>query len=694
MAQEDRSPTGSCPEREALVAFQKGEMPVPELEAIAAHLETCVECEKALRALEEAPTVARLGLALRADLLPAESECQAMEDRAKALIVDGGNFTVSVGSAQPTVEWHGPRSFANFDLLEKIGQGGMGVVFKAWQRTLRRFVAVKMLLPARQTDAEAMTRMRIDAEALARLRHPNVVLVHEFGEHDGQLYLVMEYLDGGNLASRFANGPLPEDEAASLVATLASAVQAAHEADIVHRDLKPGNVLLASDGTRKITDFGLARLVDDPEGANTRSEAILGTTQYMAPEQAAGKIDEVGRAADIYALGVILYEALTGRPPFKGTTPLHTLELIQRTEVVWPGRLRKGLSRDLEAVCLKCLEKDPRRRYATAQELAADLQAQMQGSPTAARPLTLLARFGRWLSRHPAWVAAALLLLCMGALVPAVQEQLDPDRPRREIEAALARGEPVVLIGPTGGPRWSRWEVGGERHSFSARPDGPFLVSAWAYGYLELIRDPQMDRYRFRARVKHDRGELVPRVGVYFGHRFYPTSAATVMRFFGQLTFDDITDPQMPHNLAKGEGRISMDAPPPPKVTQASLTALALPEYPNRPGRWIGTGIGVSSGEFVPAGPSGGPWHDVAVEVTPTEVRGTWDGQKMGAIPASRFVQTTLESLRWPPVLAGLGFDPNQLQLQYAPRGSLGLFVDHSSASFANVVIEPLAGPD
>jgi serine/threonine protein kinase len=309
---------------------------------------------------------------------------------------------------QPTVELRGvhlPHA-PGYEVLEVLGRGGMGVVFKARQTALDRIVALKMIRHAEYASPEERQRFRAEAEAMARLQHPHVAQVHEVGEAGGLLYFSLEYCGGGTLADKLAGTPWEAMPAARLVEVLARAVHAAHQKGIVHRDLKPANVLLAEDGTIKVTDFGLAkwlpkeaRAPTGPEprgpprpGWQTQTGAVLGTPNYMAPEQARGQ-KEVGPAADVWALGAILYQLLTGRPPFNAATPMDTILQVLSQEPVAVRSLQPRAPRDLETICHKCLEKDPARRYASAEALAEDLRRFAGREPILARPV---GRLGRW----------------------------------------------------------------------------------------------------------------------------------------------------------------------------------------------------------------------------------------------------------------------------------------------------------
>ncbi len=304
------------------------------------------------------------------------------------------------------------------EIIGVLGRGGMGVVYKACQTNLNRTVAVKQILPSSGVlSPDDLTRFRNESHAVARLRHPNIVQVHEVGQFEGRPFLILEFMEGGTLAKRLAGTPQTPRAAAEMLRCLAQAVQAIHAAGLLHRDLKPGNILLSEDGTLKITDFGLTKRVTDPDleaSALTATGAIVGTPSYMAPEQAAGRNREVGPAADTYALGGILYEMLTGSPPFRGETAMATVMQVVHQDPVPPRRLQPKVPRDLETICLKCLEKDSRRRYESAAQLANDLDRFLDGESIQARPVGAVERGWRWCRRKPAQASLAILLALVG----------------------------------------------------------------------------------------------------------------------------------------------------------------------------------------------------------------------------------------------------------------------------------------
>lgn len=339
-----------------------------------------------------------------------------------------------------------------YELLAELGRGGMGIVYRARHLKLKRDVALKMILTGPYADSEALARFRTEAEAVARLQHANIVQIYEVGEADGRPYLSLEFVDGGSLSDKLKSGPLPTREAAEAIRTLASAIAYAHGRKVLHRDLKPANVLLTSDGTLKITDFGLAKQLDG-EASHTATGDMMGTPRYMAPEQASGVTRHPTTACDVYSLGVMLYEMLTGRPPLVGHDAVDTLLRVLADEPVPPRRLEPRVPRDLETICLKCLQKPPHRRYASASELVEDLDRYLNGEPIAARPVGSVERARKWARRRPASALAAALaffapiLIGLGLLAHSIRlstELANTARERSRAQADLALAQDTL----------------------------------------------------------------------------------------------------------------------------------------------------------------------------------------------------------------------------------------------------------
>jgi WD40 repeat protein len=423
-------PRTRCPTAAELAAFHLGDLPETELVALGEHLEHCPRCGEAARALDglSDPTLA-------------------------AYRRSASSGPLSVGKDLP------PR-VGDYEILAEVGRGGMGVVYRARHVRLRRVVALKMLLAGHFADRDQCHRFRAEAEAVARLQHPQIIQLFEIGEHEVDAglprpYFTLEFVEGGNLDQRLAGRPLPPRQGAAWLELLARAVHHAHEQGIIHRDLKPSNVLLTGDGQPKICDFGVAKLLTGSD-LKTVSGTVLGTAEYMAPEQAAAK-DPLGPACDVYALGAILYEMLSGRPPFKGATTLDTLNQVRTQEPVPVRRFQPSVPQDLETVTLKCLAKGPDRRYASARDLADDLRRWLNGEPIRARPVSARERLVRWWRRRPALfaMAAALVLVTLlgfagvvwqwlraeAARDLAVEEKETADAQRRRAIAAAAAAD-------------------------------------------------------------------------------------------------------------------------------------------------------------------------------------------------------------------------------------------------------------
>jgi WD40 repeat protein len=427
------------------------------------------------------------------------------------------------GSTEPDRQMNG-HTIAGYEILGELGRGGMGVVYKARQVGLNRLVALKMILAGQHAGPGELARFRSEAEAVARLKHPNIVQVHQVSEHEGRPFFSLEFVEGGGLDRKLAGAPLAAREAARLVESLARAVHYAHQRGVVHRDLKPGNVLLAADGAPKITDFGLAKRLDGTAG-RTQTGSVLGTPSYMAPEQAAGKVHEVGPPADIYALGAILYEALTGRPPFRAATSIETVRQVVSQEPVPPRRLQPGVPRDLETVCLKCLHKEPARRYNSAAELAEDLQRFQAGESVQARPVGGMERGLKWARRHPAATAVyilLLLLLVLGGLGGGATwlwlrsedarkqlagEKQQSEKARLEVEVAQARLADLSYL-HTIGLAHAEWQDGNVGRAKQLLEGCPLAKRDWEWRYLYRLCHAEL--YKVKAQIGPVVGVLAP----------------------------------------------------------------------------------------------------------------------------------------------------------------------------------------
>ncbi len=494
-----------CPSDDLLGALLEDRLPEDGRPALTAHVDTCPTCQQRLDGLGSADDLACL---LRPaspvpDWEPAGAFLLKLKETPAAL-----NGETCPWSAPPA----GPCNVPGYEILGELGRGGMGVVYQARDTKLGRIVALKMLRAGSAADASQRARFRLEAQAAARLQHPHIVQIFEVGEHAGAPYFALEFCPGGSLAKKVNSQPLPPAEAARLVETLARAVQAAHDHQVVHRDLKPANVLLTANGTLKVADFGLAKRLD-ASTAETREGQILGTPCYMAPEQVSGDPGAITPLADVYSLGVILYELLTGAPPFKAPTILETLALVRYQEPVPPARLRQ-VPRDLDTVCLKCLEKDPHRRYASAEELADDLRRFLRGEPIWARKTGRLRRAAKWARRHPAaatllFVTGVAALAAVGLLVGLMYAgELQDALAVAEREKQTAEGERARAAALEARARYAAdlheaqlaWETGGARVVLDLLgrhrpgPGGDLRGFEWYY----LWRQCHLDRFRLR----------------------------------------------------------------------------------------------------------------------------------------------------------------------------------------------------
>ncbi|MFO0847195.1 MAG: serine/threonine-protein kinase [Gemmataceae bacterium] len=674
-----------CPDRQILADFYDGRLADPAAVAVADHVGTCLACETALSALRSAAPGSGLDIRLRRCLVQApfaaDSPYLAMEAAALAAQwtepyppgTDAPDPPVSVG-----------RVVGRYQIIGRLGEGGMGAIYLARQDPpAARLVALKIIRPE-LTGPEAKARFRVEVAAAARLEHPNVVRLYEFGEADGWPYFAMELIAGGTLAARLQTGRPAPRLAAELIRDLARGVGAAHAAGVVHRDLKPGNVLLARDGTPKVSDFGLARFQDLLGTRYTLPNQALGTPPYMAPEQANGRPELIGPRTDVYALGAILYECLTGDPPFRGETAAETLRLVREAKLVPPSRKRRDVPADLEAVCLNCLEKRAEDRYASTSELIEDLDRWLanerpQHTPGWGR------RIARRVGRRRASALAGFVTVVMGGLAAGELAsrnpgRRDPERVRQVIERELAAGRAVTLIGEQGEPVWGRWLIGETDHRTFQPADGAFTVyTPAADGMLELVPAPQTESYKVTAEVRHEQGHGIGEVGLYVARQEHPGGGAPV-HFFTSLTFDDVSPVREIVVPTPGSPRPSPPSRRPRLQTQVRSEPNVPPDL-----QWVMAG---SAGpEFRPSG--GTAWRAIELTVRQDGVDASWDGQQM-RFTAEDIRRNVAEHLQR--VKPRFPNDPfvQQLHPSFAPRGGLGLYLQRGTASFRRVRVEPL----
>jgi serine/threonine-protein kinase len=544
-------------------------------------------------------------------------------------------------------------AFAHYELLGRLGRGGMGVVYRAWDPMLKRTVALKMIRDgALATDTE-VERFGREARAAARLQHPNIVALYEFGQHQGYSYFTMALAGGGSLKGHAGRFHDPR-EAAALLEKIARAVQHAHEKGIVHRDLKPANVLLDDAGEPLVADFGLAKFAEG-DAELTRTGQVLGTVAYMAPEQAARRAQSATEQTDVWALGVMLYELVTGRRPFVADDPADLERLILTADPPRPCDLRPGLDRGLETIILRALAKSPGERYPSAGRLADDLRAWLAGEPIWARPEGRLRRARRALRRHPALaLAAACFALALAAALAGLL--WFSSRPPRG---------PVELIVHDGDGVRGRWAVG----SGTATPldDGSLQleVDRKALGMWELLKAPPWPRYRYEVEVQQV-GQA-GYVGMYLNHqRLTPAGEEDWFLAFSFAERDEYELPVSKVLQAQGE------------VTYRRLVRPAAGGFSDNSRALLG------SLPYFPANP--GEWRQLVLDVTPDVVSGFWgdSAQPFDSVPQSPTVEQCRRELA--DVVPGQQAAPPPA----TTRGGLGVFCQGGAARFRNAVVRPL----
>ncbi len=570
----------------------------------------------------------------------------------------------------PGSGWRSPPRIPNYGELTYVAGGGMGTVFRAVQHGINRVVAIKLINQAALYDTQARVRFGNEMQALGRVEHPNVVQVHDSGETDDTPFYAMEYLGGGTLAQRLGprTGGLDLMEAARIIADVAEGVHAAHLKDVLHRDIKPGNILMTEDDTPKIADFGLVKLMD-AGFQMTVTGSQLGTPPYMAPEQIRGVLKHITVRSDVYGLGATLYECLTGRPPFRGETREMTQQMVLHTEPKPPSQLRPEIPKDLEAVCLRCLAKDPAQRFPTAQELADELRRWLKGEPTRTQPPTRLQKVGRWAKRHRKAVTAVGVVLFAAFAVLAGVWYFDP---KRQIERTLDRRQPVTLVGNTGKPKWHRWVLGEVPLGESNVGDGSWGFETHGLKVLELCSDPRHETYRFSVELRHQK---VPSeqslIGVWIGcSQENEANDVRILRFLG-VEFHDRDRVALPNVIpmvyAKDYLIARSDAPVTSTHSQGG--------FPFTP----------ANRNFDP------PWRRIELTVSPAGIAIAWDSDNPKQI-SHRVLRTKLDKqqLVFQDARAGL---PGPPVPAWSPRSPLGVYARDAEIAFRNVVVTPVIDP-
>jgi serine/threonine-protein kinase len=546
----------------------------------------------------------------------------------------------------------------------------MGVVYKVRNVGIGRVEALKMMVSPKPHMIE---RFRQEIRAIAQFEHERVVRIYAAGPADGQPYFTMEYISRGSLSAHLGRFKADRSAAVGLLAKVAQAVHFLHTMNIIHRDLKPGNILLKDQDDPLVSDFGLATFFEremetaapEPSGADsqlTRTGAIVGTTSYMSPEQAGGRTRELTAATDVWALGVILYELVTGRRPFVGNDEAAVRDAILHSDPVSPRTLQPKLDKDLEAICLKCLQKKPLSRYPSAEALAHDLDRWQRGEPIL--PERLLRKVRRKIRRHYVFISFVLTIAVLCAMVPGVRYFTDPERRLEAIQAELKRGEAVCLIGATGGPRWQAWILDGIPGTDS---EGCFTIHGGLVSLLELFPGDLPPHFRFEAEVRADGDSDV---GLFLGYVKHSFSKGDLHTFL-VLRLND----------SKGT---SMELRLEPILLSQQIGAKVTLH-----GAGITRKIDLAQRRL---------WHKLGIEVSHENIEIDCDGAHLGSFSRKQRVDSARKLMIRKRIVAPFTnplvnehepFDLGNILLDFGPHEALGLFVDNSSASFKNVVIRP-----
>jgi serine/threonine protein kinase len=715
-----------CPKAEELAAFSAGSLPVESFEDLAQHLEGCAGCLTLVEILARAddPLLAALRGPVPADDFARETQCQAaithlatairqtivaMHDRgrpnqeslgfeigpahaAEELLLTTQPFLGHAEPATPAPEGTDSnvtrtpdgrqtapseadaelvprrRRFGKYEILDMIPGGGMGIVYKARDTVLGRVVALKTLRNGILASQDEIDRFEREAKIIAHLKNPHIITLYDYGVEDGVPFYVMEFHPGGTLAKKIdfysKESPL---KAVTVMEKVARALHEVHEHKIYHRDIKPSNILVDVNGEPVIADFGLAKSLDATTMI-TRDAALMGTLPYLPAELVSGLATEPSARSDVWALGVVLYELLTGRRPFSGNSRETLLTNIRRADPPSPRYKRRDVHPDLEAVILKCLEKNPAARYESALDFADDLANLQKGKPpTKVRPHTWPEKAWRKTTKNwkiPVALAMSICIICgvwgFYAFNSDVMESDVPNGSNRRLgllQQDLAKGQVVELIGKTGSPVWSRFRVGERNGKLQIGQDGTFSLDTLGTCLLELMPDTKLERYALQGWVRQNDNVEDGLVGFYFNHSQFAMAGVTE-NFYCVLGFAE----------TQVEAR---------KVRTDLYHFTESHDDPGASHR-----VAVPLHARLPAGDGLGTWRELRVEITPKKMSAWLGNTGLGVMQRAELNSRIDILLKGPPKL---NFAPT-----FAPSDGLGLYVSRGSASFKLVTIEPL----